>query len=430
MGFRLVEETEEQELGPQIEEEGFRLVEEDGPPGSSLTRQAGQYSARGIENILGIPQALGEFGKRLQPKETILKGAEKIGLREPIEKAYEISEKYSPLNLLPSSEQVREAGRTIFGEAFEPQSAEEEFVGDVVGEGVALAFPFGGALKPTRALLTSTAANAAKKGAEWMGLGEKGSNYAKIGTYLMSSFLHPKAAQKFYNKKYSQAQKNLSPDSVTASKPFLEKLSGLKKELELGGISSVDAPSLKAIKNLEKGNQGAMYPIQYLEEAKKKMGVTRQQIKQDLKGNKAGIKMANRKFEKVMNAVDTTLEKYATENPKWGKPYMEANNAFAASKQSEGVKNFLKNNYVKFGISHLGLSALLGSLGGLPAALIGAAAASYPVYKTAQNLSMIQKSPPLRREFFKLYNEALKGNVKGAATAAHKLGKALPDEDS
>lgn len=423
MPFRFVEEEETEEV-PQ-EEQKFRFIESAKPPGSQLTRQAAQYSARGLETILGLPRATGEFLERLVPKKTLIKGAEKIGLGEGAKTLIGLTEKYAPYKLFPKQEDVREAGKAIFGEMFEPQSPTEEKIGETVYDFVSLAFPFPGAIKPSRAFFLASGANAAKELGDWLGYSPSTQELMKLGFYGISAFVHPNATKNFYQKNYKEAEKLLPPNATVSSTRLESALNEIENDLRKGGISSADKPALTQIENIRKEMQGAQIPVDSLVSAKRKLGIERGNIYKQLEGNKPGIKIAHRNIERVSNALDSALNEYGQFHPEWAKHFKEANNAFAAAERSKKAAARIGKLLPKVGVAHVGLSHLLGHLGGGLKGAAAAAAIGVPTYLVGRTLNRIMRSPPLRKEFYRLYEAALKGETGVMEKSLKTLDKGL-----
>src|SRR5208282_339320 len=76
----------------------YRFVEEEEKESipANIGRQIGRTGARITETVLGAPRALGEFAGSLIPEKLLLKGAEKLGIKEPVEKGFEFAKKYAP----------------------------------------------------------------------------------------------------------------------------------------------------------------------------------------------------------------------------------------------------------------------------------------------------------------------------------------------
>ncbi len=432
-GTIVQESEEEEEVSPQSELPQFGKIVQATPekkekrPIFTADRIAGQLLARGFENIVAGPRELGEFGERLVPKETIKKAAGLVGLRGGAENLIKFTEKYAPYKLFPTHEQTKQFTKDIFGDLLEPKNKAEEIVGETFGEFSSLVFPFMKGVKPIPSALLSVGANAAKQTGEFLGLGEKKANLMKLGTYVVGAFLHPWAAERFYKTNYDAARKVLPKNAKVDSRRLDSSLDALEKDLLKGGISSADKPALQQIKNIKGEMQGALTPVESLVEVKKKINIERGNLYKQLEGNKPGIKTAHRNMERVSNAVDKSLEGYAKNNPEWGKPYQEANNAFAAVQNSNKASSFLKRRLPKIAITHLGLSALLGHVASVKAGgiALAAGAASYPPYQIAKTLNKIMRSPPLRREYFKLYQGAARGNAAEIAKSVNLLDQGL-----
>lgn len=392
---------------------------------------AGQVSLRGLETIVSLPRQLGDFAESLIPEKFIKKAASKVGLGKGAEFLIESAKKYAPYKLFPTEKQTREFTKTLFGDLFEPKNELEEKLGSGFGEFVSLVFPFLGAIKAKKAFLLATGANAAKETGEYLGYSDKKSNLMKFGTYVLGAFIHPKWAENFYRKTYKAANEVLPQNAKVSTHFLLPELKKLRKGLKKAGISSADAPALKQIENLGKEMQGALIPVDSLVAFKKKINIARGDIFKQLEGNKSGIKTANRNMENVSKAADDALELYAKQNPTWGKFHREANNAFAATKNSELSSKFLKTKLPRLAITHAGLSALLGHFAGLKlgAAAIGATVATIPVYSATQTLNRIMRSAPLRREYFKLLQESARGNFSAMEKSVHSLDKSLTESE-
>ena len=427
----------EEEVSPQDEIPQFgKIVQAGSPPKKKKEifygdRMAGQLLARGFEHIVSGPRELGEFAERLVPKKTITKLAGKVGLGEGADTLIKFTEKYAPYKLFPTHEQLKDFTKDIFGDLLEPRNKAEEIVGETFGEFSSLVFPFMKGVKPLPAALLSAGANAVKQTGEFFGVEEKKANLMKLGTYVVGAFLHPWAAERFYKTNFNLARKNLPQNAKIDSTKLSSTLDTLEKDLTMGGVSSADSPALKQIQNIRNEMQGALTPVESLVAVKKKINIERGNLYKQLEGNKPGIKTAHRNMERVSKAVDDSLEGYAKNNPSWGKPFKEANNAFAAVQSSNKASNFLKGKLPKIAITHVGLSALLGHLGSLKAGgiALAAGAASYPPYLIAKTLNKIMKSPPLRREYLRLYQGAARGNAAEIARSANLLDQGLQKLD-
>lgn len=391
---------------------------------STPTRVAGQVAARGLEKILGTPRALGEFGERLIPKKTIQKGAEKIGLGKGVENLFSFTEKYAPYKLFPTEEDVRGVTKKIGGGSFEPRSKGEERTGEVLGETLSMAFPFGGKVSLPRSFFSSLGANTAKYMTEELGGDPQTGEAAKLGAYALSAFIQPKAGKNFYENRYSQARKALPEDATVSSVPIENQLDALEKSLKKGGISSADKPALQQIENLREQMQGAQTPIDNLISAKRKINIDRGNLYKQLEGNKPGIKTASHNMDMVSKIVDNVLEDYGKTHPDWHSLYKEANQAFGAVSQSQKANQVIRSRLGKAALTHAGLAALLGHMGGLKGIAV-AAAGGYPIYKIGQVAYQLMKSPALRKEFSKLYTNALKGNIQAIDSSLKKLNQAM-----
>lgn len=401
------------------------------PEGSEATRIAGELSMRGVEKIISGPREFGEFLESFVPEETLVKGAEKIGLGKGAQYLIDTTKKYAPYKLFPKEEQVRAFTKSLFGDLFEPKNELEEKAGIAFGEFASLVFPFLGKVPAKRAFLTSLGANAAKETGEKLGMPEEKSNLLKFGTYVLGSFLHPKWAQKFYRNRFDAADKALPQNARVGTSQLSSEINNLETQFTKGGVSSADRPALQQIQNIRNEMQGDVTPVDSLVAGKRKLNIERGNLIKQLEGNKPGIKTAYRNMNLVSKAIDKAIDVYAKYDRTWGKLYNEAKNSFAAVQNSQKASSFLKGKWPKIALSHAGLSALLGHFAGIKvaAATGGATIAAYPAYKGYQTLNMIMRSKPLRKEYLNLLQGAARGNMTEVSRSANALDKGLIELD-
>lgn len=418
-------------------QEVFQFYSQSQQPAESvpenINRQILRTGARGAETVLGAPRALGEFLESIVPEKLLKKGAEKVGLKEPVEKGLETVKKFSPYKLFPTSEQVRKnVTNKLFGEALEPKNEWEKKADDVVSDFTALALPFPGSkLKLLKPALLSLGGNIASEVVGHMGGTEKQKTFTKLGVILTGSLINPKGAENLKNSLYKDAAEALPADATVAAKPLENAINELESSLRKGGIAGSDKEALQKIADIRGEMQGAQIPIESLQRLKVKINEAKAGVYKQLEGNKPGIKSAKRNLERVGKSVDDALNLYGKQNPQWEAFYRPANEVHGAIEQSKRARNFIGKQMKKYG-HHLILPALgIGHFGG-PAA-IGSAAAGAGIgagaLVGAEIAARIFKSPTLRKHYFSLVKSALKEDAVATRENLRKLEKELEKED-
>ena len=395
----------------------------------NINRQVVRTGLRGAETVLGAPRALGEFAESIVPEKLITKGAEKIGLGEPVKKGFEFAKKYAPYKLLPKSSQIREFNDFLFGKASKPKNEWEEKADELTSDFAALALPMpGGKLKLLKSGLTALGGNVASEIVGHLGGKEKEKTYAKLGTFLVGSMINPKSAEKLRTDLYKQAEERLPQGSTISSTSLENSINRLEDSLRKGGIAGSDKEALQKIADVRSEMQGAQIPIDSLQKLKIKINEAKAGVYKQLEGNKPGIKSAKRNLDMVGKTVDDALKLYGKTNPEWEAFYRPANEVHGAIEQSKRARNFLERQIKKHGY-HLILPALGITHFGGPAALAAPAAATVGLVTGGEVLSRIIKSPTLRKHYTKLIESALKENVVATEQNLKKLEKELGKRD-
>ena len=396
-------------------------------------RTAGRSAARATETVLGAPRAIGEFLESIVPEKALKAGAEKIGIREPVEKALELTKKAAPYKLFPKSEDIREnVTKFIFGEKLEPKNEWERKSDDLVSDFAALALPLPGSqLKVIKPALLALGGNLASELSEHMGGSKNQQTLAKLGTILAGSMINPKAAEGLKSELYKKAAQSLPDDATVASRNLKNSVEDLKRNIKKGGISDADKPALKEISKIEKLIHGEQIGVDVLQEIKKKINVARGSIYKQLEGNKSGIKTAKFRLDQVAKSVDNSLKEYGKQNPEWQTYYRQGNEVHGAIEQSKLARNKITNVLRKLG-PHSVLAILgIGHAGGAPA-LAGTAAATgvgAGIVGGGEIAARALKSPTLRKLYFDLIKSGLKDDVVAIRENAKKLEKELEKEN-
>lgn len=220
-------------------------------PLGTLARGAGGLALRAGEAIAGLP------GDVVQGVSGLIDtGFKKLTGVSPLDVSQQLSHflgGYDILGdpvkkLLPTSAQLREKGRKIVGDQFEPQSDVErnlqEFVSTVAP------MMFGGAPAAARALAAGGAGQLAKFGLEKIGAPEWAQNTIKTGTMLGASLIGIPTMESFGRNLYQKAEELVpkklpipASDIVKEIRSVQKKISGRhfpQKKILLNNIDAIE----------------------------------------------------------------------------------------------------------------------------------------------------------------------------------------------
>lgn len=411
----------EQEQEPNRGAIGFEL--------SPVDRQFNRLAAEGVERVLSAPRAVGDFLQQLVPEKALKAGASKIGLGEGAEALIEGVKKYSPHKLFPTKEQAHGLTKKIFGEQLEPKNEAERISQEMFGDFIDLALPgsIGKGAKLLRPALTSIGANLAKEGVGLAGGSESQKEWAKLGVLGISAFIHPKAAENYYNKQFNLAREARPKGATVRSPRLTQDVNTIEQELQRGGSETWKTKLQTKLNEIKGSLSGDYIEVEDLEAYKRSLNNIISELFAERNVGKTGIKSARRYVNKIAKSIDGALTDYGKVNPTWESYYRPANEAFGAVQQSKKASNWIMKNIKKLGLSHAGATALMTYLAG-PAGLVkgaAAAAATVPTIKVAETITQIFKSPKLRKNFFDLYKGAVAENATAASRAAKELEKEI-----
>lgn len=393
---------------------------------SNIGRQIGRSGARIVETVLGAPRAFGEFLEGLIPEQAITKGAEKIGLGEPVKKGFEFSKKFAPYKLFPKSEDIREnITKTVFGKKLEPKNEWEEKSDELISDFAALAIPLPGQqFKLAKPALISLGGNLAKEGVGYLGGTEKQKSYAKLGTILAGSIINPKGADNLKNDLYKQARNARPADASVKANNLIKSSENLELELLKGDPSTTSKKkALNLIKDIKSKVKNNEIEIDELEEFKRNINEARSGLYDEFKTDKLGRKSAKRNLDSVSNIIDKSLKEYGKQNPEWEAFYRPANEVHGAIAESKKMRNWIARHGKALGYPSLLAELGLYHFGGLPPVLT-TAGIGITGLGAAEITSRIMKSPTLRKHYMNLITNAMKED----AIAVHENLKKLNEE--
>lgn len=424
------------EAGYKPEEITQYLEKKQKPSASSeVNRNLVRTGLRGAETALGAPRAFGDFLESIIPEKLITKGAEKIGLKEPVEKGFKFAKEHAPYKLFPKSEDIRrEISDRFFKGASEPKNEWEAKADEAVTDFTALVLPLPGSkIKPIKAGLLALGGNVASETVGQFGGSENQKAYAKLGTIVAGSFINPKAAENLKNDLFSKAREARPAEAKVASRSLIKAADKLEKKLMQGDPKSPSkTKSSDLIKTIKEKAKSGEISLDELEEFKRNINEARSGLYEEFKSNKAGRKSAKRNLDSVSKLIDGSLNEYGKQNPKWEAFYRPANEVHGAIAQSQRARNWVTRH-----IGKLGSAALLAELGlyhgASPVAAgisLGAGVAGAALTVEAQALAQrVFRSPTLRKHYIQLLNGAMKEDVVVVRENLKKMEKELKKEN-
>ncbi len=330
---------------------------------------------------------------------------------------------------IPTTEQHRAALRSKTGEFLEPQNKVEKFVDDVI-EDTALLFVPGGKVakgikavspvaKTGRNLAKSVGANLLGETAEQVSGSKEAGAFTKAGALFLSSILDAPSAAKQVGNLYKTAEKNLPSGATTSAGNLSSNMSSLKKSVTKGRPENALSPPEKFVINqidkVESLVKDGKISVEQAVAQKRSLNQELASLWKDVPGKKD--QQTVKSLAKQINAyLNKTIEEYGRTNPKFYKPYKDADQAFGTLARSNLMSKWAEKNLATSPVTH-GLLHLFGS----PIGAVGAAA--IPPYQAAKLVYRVGKSPALRE----IYSRTLRSAAREDATAFNKYVKELDD---
>lgn len=407
----VVDEWAQYETSPK-QEEGFI---------SKTARGIARVGSRIGEAVLGFPEDLRQILGR-----GVIAGAEKIAgreipsLRERLEKAKQA----------PSSFELREKTKEMFGGYTEPTTEGEAKADEFFTDLALLALPApGGKVNFFRALGTDVAGHLAKEGIEKFGADETTGDLTKLGTFFLAGMITPgQTAKNFTEQLYKKRNASLPKGADIESSKLVKDLERLKVQLEKGVPGPKEKSVINPIDQLLKKSQSGRIEIEELTTAKKQIN---EKIGEVILKEGIKPKDARQAFKPLGRIVENTIEQYGkTQNPEFLKLHKSANEAFGAIEESKKVTRFLADKVpiksklvagLLFEAAALGPVAAIKTAAGVGAAFTGA--------KAFELLHRIKSSPVLRKHYMNVINASIKGNAAVAAKNLKILDKEIQKED-
>ena len=404
-----IEESPQEDIFDQIQTDTAS-------PLGELGRHVARSGSRVSESLLGLPGdvlRVGQIGAQ-QLEKGASKVREKLGL-EPLDSGIKKPG-------IPGSSELKDLSVKIFGEKVLPQSKTESFIDDIVSDAAVLAVPVKGKIPFMRSIGTALAGNLAFKGAEKVGLDEKGQAAAKLGAFFLSGLAGKGNVKKYWSEQYKLAENAVPTGAQVETFALERKLDNLSHDLSKG-ISTPSKEFVKTpLKNIRKKIKTGKISVDELVEIKRNINEHRGKLYKDLTG-KQSINYAQGKINDLSGLVDSEIAKYGKTNATFLNHYKNANEAFAGFNQSKRVGNWLGRQ-----IKLIGKGPLL-ILEGLFPKLLPGTVASFVGLKGGELVTRVLRNPTLRNYYGNLVKDAVKENTAGFIKNLRALEKGIKKSD-
>lgn len=325
--------------------------------------------------------------------------------------------------LFPTTETHRGRLEEKTGEFLKPHNKIEKFADDVV-EDTALFFnPSNLATKgiKTGKLLKnfykSLGANFAGETVKQQGQNETAGNLTKFGSLIFLSLLDQESAAKQVGKLYNQAENNLPKGASEEAIVLNKNLNNLEQKVTRGRpTANLSAPEKFVIDQVGKVKNlihDGKINIDQAWAQKRSLNKELSSLYKEVpaRNEQKSVKDLSKQINGYINQ---TIEQYGKKNPKFYKPFKDADQAYGTLAKSNFISGWIENNVVQNPVT-MGLLHLVG--GG-----IGTTVASFAVpYQAAKLGYRIAKSPTLA----KIYGNTVKAAVKEDAKLFNKYLKEL-----
>lgn len=267
--------------------------------------------------------------------------------KEKIKKFYSKSEEMQPF---PTSSEIKESHEPITKEYLKPKN-ETEAIADEVTQDI-VPYMLGGGKGFINSLVRAGSiaglGQAGKEIARQTGAGEKGQDFAKMGTMFLSSMFDPKKATKLASSLYSAREASI-PVGVTANATKLES-NMLKMANKMRRSGRNMAPSEKEI---AKAAEGIVADIRDGQMSYQKAAAHKRSLHETAKkflyenptsADKAGTrKLFSALTHDLESFIETSKDKY----PKFYNAHKQANEVFGAIESGRKASRFLEENLPK-----------------------------------------------------------------------------------
>ena len=389
-----------------------------------VRRNIARTAARATESLLG---SVGDIAKA--PLEEFEKFAvSKITGKPLTEERRESLKKINPVfggasQILPTSQDIREAHKPITGEYLEPQTEKELTADEMTQDFTSMALPSGIIKKGSFLINMAKAAGivgagqTAKQGAKALGYEEEGQKWAKIGAMFLTSLINPNGAKKLASDFYSKSEKAISPDVMGNAANLEKDMKSLNSKMSMGTKSASEKAIIDETDAILKKIKDGKMSYQEAVAAKRSVNEKSNEFLYSTpdKLAKARARTFYSKINKDLESfIATSKEKY----PEFYDAHKKADEVLGITSSSRRVYNFVKKNYavaIGAGVSPV----LLNAIGPIEAAT--AAVTLTAGLKSTELLYRLVRSPTLRRYYLNAVAQAGKENSVAMINNLKKL---------
>jgi hypothetical protein len=334
--------------------------------------------------------------------------------------------------VLPTTETHRKGLEQKTGEYLKPQNKIEKFVDDTIEDASLILNPTKlvatGAKKAGpifKSLAKSLGANLTGETAKQLGTTENTGNLTKLGALFFLSVLDQPAAAKQVSQLYSKAESNLPAGAKIPSKNLEAKINGLEKSITKNRPLENLSPQEKfvitqsdKVKNLIKNGE-----INVEQAIAQKRSLNQELATLYREVPKLGDQKKVKGLAKQINGfLNEAISDYGKKNPKFYKPYKDADQAYGTLAQSHFLSNWIDKNVVHSPVT-VGLMHLFGPV----AKVAPAVAFPYHIYKLGYRIA---KSPTLRKIYANALKAATKEDTKVFNKYLRELDQGLQEDES
>ncbi len=398
-----------------------------------VERNIGGLVSRGIEQIAGFPGNIRDFAygiKDLYHNDAIL-GKIKSLTKEP-ESFKKFQDEQMPLigavssmiDWFPTSSELREKSENLTKGFTKPTDEYSKMGHEIFENIISSTMPGAGHRNIYRNVAVPILGVLSKKGAEYLGIGEKGQAATQFGTTFLLNMMNRSNAPRLNQDMWNNVQNttpnvNLRPNENTR---LLQEARSLENQLLLGLGSNSENNALKAVRAfIEKLDrpQGTISAREL---------VSSNRSLNEIAGDPALLQRGRTLLNGLRTTINRGIEYVGRRDPQWVQNWRNANETHGAIENSNFVANYVNRNYTKPLVSE-GARVLFGA-GAFPTAVAATAAAPiFGIYKGIQVLNRMSRSPILRRHYTNAILGTLRGNTAVMASNLEKLDKELAEKE-
>ncbi len=396
-----------------------------------VERNIAGLTSRGIEQIAGFPGNIREFAKGIKglvKSDPIL---EKIHKLEP-KQFNEFQEQLLPvtetvgslIDWFPTSSELREKTKELSKGYTEPQGELEKAGHEIFEDVISSTMPGSGPRNIFRNVAIPVLSVLSKKGAEYLGIEEKGQEATKFGTSFLLNMMNRANGPRLNRNLWQNVQNNAPNVSIRPHENarLLQEASQLEQQLMLGLGSNSENSALRAVRafieklNRPQGNISA----QELVASNRSLN--------EIAGDPALLERGRTLLNGLRGTIHQGIEYIGNTHPQWVQQWRNANQTHGAIQNSNFVANYVNKNYSKPLVSE-GVKALFGA-GAIPTAIAAASTAPiFAIYKGIQVVNRMARSPIMQRHYTNAILASLRGNAAMMASNIEKLDKELAKKE-